>query len=96
MDQRNNEGDLQNEDHGNAHHEGDVLGLVADELHGDEHGQRTAQSREDEQSLLGDAEADVIFLGDLLVVDADDDGDQGDHQNVGGEDQPGQRNVERI
>ena len=85
------EGDLQHEDHGDTHHEGHVLGLVADEQHGDIHGQRTAHGRPDEQGFLGNEELDVVPLGDLFVVDTDHDGADGDHDDVGEENQPEQR-----
>ena len=65
-----------------------MLGLVADEVHGDIHGHRTADSRPDEQGLLGNAELDVIPLGNLFIVDADRDGADRDHDDVSEEDQP--------
>jgi hypothetical protein len=85
------EGNLENKDHGDTDHEGDVLGLVADDLHGDVHGQGTAHGGPDEQGFFGDAELDVIPLGNLLIVDANDDGDQGNYGNVAEQNEPRQR-----
>ena len=88
--QREDQGRLHKDDGGNADHEGEVLGLVADEPHGDEHGHRAAYSRPDEQGFFGDAEFHIVPLGDLLVVDAGHDGAERDYGYVSEEDQPEQ------
>ena len=82
VDQGGDEGNLQNKDDGNADHEGRMLGFVADQLHGDVHGQRTARGRPQEQGFFGNAEFYVILLGNLFVVNANDYGNQGDYQKI--------------
>ena len=56
----------------NAEHEFDVLGLVTDEQHCDEHSDTAAKRREQKKRFFGRAELDSVLLGDLFVVNADD------------------------
>ena len=72
-DQCDDEGDLDDQDGGDADHEGEMLGLMANEEHGSEHGERAAERRPQKQGLFGNTELDVTELGDLLVVEAGDD-----------------------
>ena len=79
--QYEDQGGLQQDDARDAYHKREMLGLVADDQHTEKHGHRASQSRPDKQGFFGNAEFDVVFLGDGFIVDADHhraEGDQGD------------------
>lgn len=56
----------------NSEHKFDVLGLVADEQHCDEHSHATAERREQKQRFFGCAKLHAVLFGDLFVVNTDD------------------------
>ena len=56
----------------NAEHKFNVLGLVTNNQHCDEHSDTAAKCGEQKQGLFGDAELDPVFLGYLFVVNTND------------------------
>lgn len=73
---------LKSHNYGNAKHKLDVLGLVANDQHCDEHGNASAESREEQQRFFGCAKLNSVLFGDLLVVNADDYRDQRNDGNI--------------
>ena len=74
MEQQINRAGLNDNYKRNAEHEFDMLGFVADEQHCDEHSDTAAKCGEQKQGLFGNAKFHAVFLGYLLIVNADDDG----------------------
>ena len=82
MEQSPNRNSLDYHYHGNTDHKLEVLGLVTDNEHRDEHCNAAAESRENEQGLFGSAKLNAVLLGYFLIVNANDNGNDRDYRDV--------------
>ena len=80
---------LEHHDDGNSDHEFEVLGLMTDEQHCDEHRNASAKRREKKQGLFGCAELYAVLFRDLFIIDTDYDRDDRNYQDVGQKDREG-------
>ena len=74
MEQSPNRNSLDYHYHGNTDHKLEVLGLVTDNEHSYKHCNTAAERRENEQGLFGGTKLNAVLFGDLLVVNANDNG----------------------
>ena len=72
MEQQINRAGLDDNYKRNAEHEFNMLGLVTNEQHGDEHSNTAAESREPKQGFFGYAELNSVLFGYLFVVNTND------------------------
>jgi hypothetical protein len=64
-----------------SYHKFLVLGLVPDDLHGNEHGNRATDKGEGEKPCLGRAVAGELLCGDLVIA-SNYDGNKGDRGKI--------------
>lgn len=68
--------------YGNAEHKFYVLCFVAYGEHRKKHCDAASESRDYKKRFLGYTKLNLVFLGDLFVVDANDDGYDGDYYKI--------------
>ena len=82
VEKRENHRRLDHDNDRNAQHELHVLGFVSDEKHREKHRHASAESRKNEKPLFGGSETYAVQFGDLLIVKANDYGNDRDYRNV--------------